>query len=82
MFQLYGGNGKVKFGGENAANYENSEFDRLFNLMKNRENDSQRQQLIDAMVNIVRHDAPGSGALILKSLYCPKVGSPMLSLML
>ncbi|VEB35584.1 bacterial extracellular solute-binding protein [Legionella sainthelensi] len=58
LFQLYGGNGKVKFGGENAANYENSEFDRLFNLMKNRENDSQRQQLIDAMVNIVRHDAP------------------------
>lgn len=58
LFQLYGGNGKVKFGGENAANYENPEFDRLFNLMKNRENDSQRQQLIDAMVNIVRHDAP------------------------
>ncbi|KTD58640.1 bacterial extracellular solute-binding protein [Legionella sainthelensi] len=58
LFQLYGGNGKVKFGGENAANYENSEFDRLFNLMKNRENDPQRQQLIDAMVNIVRHDAP------------------------
>lgn len=58
LFQLYGRNGKVKFGGENAANYEKPEFDRLFNLMKNRENDSQRQQMINAMVDIVRHDAP------------------------
>lgn len=58
LFQLYGGNGKVKFGGENTANYQNPEFDRLFNLMKNRENDPQRQQIIDTMVNIVRHDAP------------------------
>ncbi|MBI2785599.1 MAG: peptide ABC transporter substrate-binding protein, partial [Legionella longbeachae] len=58
LFQLYGGNGKVKFGGENAANYQNSEFDHLFNLMKNRKNDPQRQVLIDHMVNIVRRDAP------------------------
>lgn len=58
LFQLYGGNSKVKFGGENAANYQNPEFDRLFNLMKNRKNDAQRQQLIDTMVDIVRRDAP------------------------
>ena len=58
MFQLYGHNGKVKFGGENAANYENPEFDRLFDLMKNRPNDEGRQALIDQMLEIVRHDAP------------------------
>nr|WP_241480341.1 ABC transporter substrate-binding protein [Legionella norrlandica] len=58
LFLLYSKNGKVKYGGENAANYENSEFDRLFNLMKNRANDEQRQKLIDKMVAIVRYDAP------------------------
>lgn len=58
LFQLYGGNGKVKFGGENTANYQNEEFDRLFNLMKNRENDTQRQDIITRMVDIVRNDAP------------------------
>lgn len=58
LFLLYGKNGKVKYGGENASNYENPEFDRLFNLMKNRPNDQQRQKLIDKMLAIVRHDAP------------------------
>nr|WP_040534744.1 ABC transporter substrate-binding protein [Legionella drancourtii] len=58
LFQLYGGNGKVKHGGENTANYENPEFDRLFDLMKNRKNDALRQQIIDTMLAIVRHDAP------------------------
>ena len=58
LFQLYGGNGKVKFGGENTANYQNPEFDRLFNLMKNRGNDAQRQQIIDTMTRIVQYDAP------------------------
>ncbi|MCL9682487.1 ABC transporter substrate-binding protein [Legionella maioricensis] len=58
LFQLYGPNGKVKYGGENAANYKNPEFDRLFNLMKNRSNDQQRQEIIDQMLEIVRHDAP------------------------
>lgn len=58
LFLLYGKNGKVKYGGENASNYENPEFDRLFNLMKNRPNDLQRQKLIDKMLAIVRYDAP------------------------
>lgn len=58
LFQLYSYNGKVKFGGENAANYQNKEFDRLFELMKNRPNDAQRQKYIDRMLEIVRHDAP------------------------
>lgn len=58
LFQLYGENGKVQHGGENATNYHNPEFDRLFDLMKNRKNDAQRQQLINTMIEIVRHDAP------------------------
>ena len=58
LFQLYSANGKVKYGGENAANYQNSEFDHLFDLMKNRSNDEQRQKIIDRMLEIVRHDAP------------------------
>lgn len=58
LFLLYGNNGKVKYGGENAANYNNAEFDRLFDLMKNRSNDQERQEIIDKMLEIVRHDAP------------------------
>ncbi len=58
LFQLYGPNGKVKYGGENAANYQNSEYDRLFDLMKNRSNDQQRQDIIDKMLEIIRNDAP------------------------
>lgn len=58
LFLLYGPNGKVKYGGENAANYENQRFDALFEIMKNRPNDVKRQELIDAMLDIVRQDAP------------------------
>lgn len=58
FFQLYGHNSKVKYGGENAANYQNPEFDRLFDLMKNRQNDDTRQKIIDQMLDIVRKDAP------------------------
>nr|WP_115332503.1 ABC transporter substrate-binding protein [Legionella busanensis] len=58
LFMLYGSNGKVRHGGENAANYDNQEYNKLFNLMKNRPNDMERQAIIDRMVEIVRHDAP------------------------
>lgn len=58
LFLLYGGNGKVAYGGENAANYHNSTYDQLFNLMKQRANDEKRQQLIDQMVALLRYDAP------------------------
>ena len=58
MFLLYGKQGKVKHGGENAANYENAEYDRLFERMKAMENGAERQRLIDAMTEILRRDAP------------------------
>jgi len=58
LFLLYGRNGKVEHNGENAANYRNPEFDRLFERMKNMENGPEREQVIDRMVKILRHDAP------------------------
>jgi ABC-type transport system substrate-binding protein len=58
LFLLYGPQGKVKYDGENAANYANPEYDRLFEEMKNLENGPRRQAIIDRMVEIVRRDAP------------------------
>jgi oligopeptide transport system substrate-binding protein len=58
LFLFYGPSGKVAYGGENAANYQNPAFDKLFDLMKNRRNDAIRQQLIDRMVDLLRRDAP------------------------
>lgn len=58
LFLLYGRNGKVKFGGENAANYDNPQFNQLFDKMKNRNNDEVRQKIIDQMLSIATRDAP------------------------
>lgn len=69
LFLLYGANAKVAHGGENSSNYANPEYDRLFELMKNRENDAKRQQLIDKMVEILRHDAPLVWGINTQSLF-------------
>jgi ABC-type oligopeptide transport system substrate-binding subunit len=58
LFLLHGAQSKVKVGGENASNYANPEFDRLFEQMKNMYNSPERQALIDRMVAIARRDAP------------------------
>ncbi len=58
FFLLYGPNGKVKYHGENAANYDNPEFNRLFEQMKNMENSEERLRIIEEMNDIVRRDAP------------------------
>ncbi len=58
MFLLYGPHKKVGSGGENAANYQNPEFDRLFVQMKDMDNGPARQAIIDRMVDILREDAP------------------------
>ena len=58
MFLLYGPQGRATHHGENSSNYENPEFDALFQRMKNMPNSPERQQLIDRMVEIVRRDAP------------------------
>lgn len=58
LFLLYGPQGKVKSQGENAANYANPEYDRLFEQMKAMSDSPARQALIDRMVAILQHDAP------------------------
>jgi ABC-type transport system substrate-binding protein len=58
MFLLYGPNSKVGKSGENAANYDNAEFNALFDRMKNMDNGPARQKIIDEMVEIARHDGP------------------------
>jgi ABC-type transport system substrate-binding protein len=58
LFLLHGPQSKVKTSGENASNYENPEFDRLFEQMKNMPNSPERQAIIDRMIEILRHDAP------------------------
>ncbi len=58
FFLLYGPNAKAINGGENAVNYQNPEFDRLFNQMSPLPNNSQRLQLVQKMQEILRHDAP------------------------
>ena len=58
LFLLYGPNGKAEYGGENAANYSNGEFDQLFEQMKNMDNGEERQEIIDRMMEILQKDAP------------------------
>lgn len=58
FFLLYGPHAKVDSGGENAANYQNAEFDALFDRMKNMPNSGERQEIIDRMIEILRRDAP------------------------
>lgn len=58
FFLLYGGNAKVKYGGENAVNYQNAQFDRLFEQMRNMDDSPHRYQLIQQMQEQLRHDAP------------------------
>jgi ABC-type oligopeptide transport system substrate-binding subunit len=58
LFLLYGANSKVKYGGENSSNYQNPDFDRLFEQMRNMDNSEQRYQLIQQLQEIVRHDVP------------------------
>lgn len=58
LFLLYGPNGQVKYNGENASNYNNPQFNRLFERMKNMSDTPQRKAIIQKMLAIVRHDAP------------------------
>jgi len=58
FFLLHGPQGKVKFGGENASNYSNPAYDRLFEQMKNMENGPARQAIIDRMLETLRRDSP------------------------
>ena len=58
LFLLYGPNSTLKSDGENKANYQNLEFDRLYERMKNMDNGPERQAVIDRLVTVLREDAP------------------------
>ena len=58
LFLLYGPNGKAVAKGENASNYDNLEFNRLFEEMKNMADGPERQAIIDKMTTLLRHDSP------------------------
>jgi ABC-type oligopeptide transport system substrate-binding subunit len=58
LFLLNSAQAKVSKGGENAANYSNPEYDRLFEQMKNMDDSPERQVIIDRMLEILRRDSP------------------------
>jgi len=58
MFLLHGAQSRARSQGENASNYDNPEFDRLFEQMKNMSNSEERLRIVERMVDIVRLDAP------------------------
>lgn len=58
LFLLYGPNSKVEHHGENASNYSNPKFDKLFEQMKNMENSSKRESIIRQAVKQLREDTP------------------------
>lgn len=58
LFLLDSAQAKVSKSGENAANYSNPEYDRLFDQMKNMENSPARLAIIDRMLEVLRHDSP------------------------
>ena len=58
MFLLAGHNGKVKFQGENTANYANPKYDALFKKMENMGNTPERLKIIDEMTATLQKDAP------------------------
>ena len=58
LFLLYGPNARAKFGGENASNYSNPEYDRLYRTLQALDDGPEKQEIIDKMVTLLRTDAP------------------------
>jgi ABC-type oligopeptide transport system substrate-binding subunit len=60
LFLMYGPNAKSVSDGENTANYQNPEYDKLFAQLKSLDDGPQKQEVIDKMVKILQQDAPWS----------------------
>jgi len=58
LFLFYGPNGSAKFGGENTVNYENPEYDKLFEKMRGLNNGPERFAIIKRMTEILNEDMP------------------------
>ena len=57
LFLLYGPNAKSKSNGENVSNYENADYDRLYEQLKTLDDGARKQEVIDQMVAILQRDA-------------------------
>ncbi|MFG6466086.1 ABC transporter substrate-binding protein [Roseateles sp. BYS87W] len=58
LFLLYGPNSKSRFEGENTANYDNPEFNRLYRRLQQLEDGPEKAAVMAQMTDIVRQDAP------------------------
>lgn len=58
LFLFYGPNSKSISDGENTANYQNPEFDKLFTRLKMLDDGPEKQKVIDEMNELLRRDAP------------------------
>jgi len=70
LFLLYGGNAAIHTNGAgiNSANYDNPQFNALFEQIKTMQNSVERLRLIRQMLDIVRQDAPWVWGFYPKSL--------------
>ncbi len=62
LFLLYGPNAKSKTGGsgENASNYQNKEYDAIFEKMRYMTDGPEKAEAINRLIEIVQEDAPWS----------------------
>ncbi len=60
LFLLYGPGAKSVHDGENAANYQNPEYDKLYAQLRFMDDGAAKQAVIDRMVTILQEDAPWS----------------------
>jgi len=58
LFLLYGPNSEAKYDGANTANYDNPEYNYLFEQMRSMENNPERLAIIRRMKHILQRDAP------------------------
>lgn len=58
LFLLYSQNGKVKYGGENASNYENTKADRLYDQIRILPNGPKRLVKIQELLALLEEDSP------------------------
>lgn len=67
LFLLYGQQAKAQKGGENASNYQNDEYDKLFVSMRDLPDGPEKAAIIAKMIKIVQADAPWMFGIFPKS---------------
>ena len=60
LFLMYGPIARSKHQGDNYANYDNPEYDKLYRQLQALEDGPQKQAVVDQMVTIVQEDSPWS----------------------